>query len=65
LEPLRADAVQRDERLLILALHLYGVDARTAVRFQDCFAVGAVGLIASAIGLHVVRRQERNIEVAR
>ena len=65
LQPLRTHAVQRDERLLILALDGDGVNAGTAVRLEDRFTVGAVGLVPATVCRNVEWRHEVDVEAAR
>jgi hypothetical protein len=56
--------VQRDERLLIFALHRDGVNAGAAIGFEKRLAVGAVGLAPATVRPHVMRRQQNHVEAA-
>src|SRR5690606_11587833 len=38
------------------------MDARTAERFEKCFAVGTIGLVATDVGPHVLRRNQHALE---
>jgi hypothetical protein len=55
--------VQRQDRLLLLALDTDGLDVRRTSSLEQRVAVGPIGLVPPPVGLHIVRRQEANVEV--
>jgi len=55
---LLAHAVQLLQLLLLDALHRHDAKLRAARRFEQCRGVGRVGLVASHVGAHVLRRQQ-------
>jgi hypothetical protein len=54
--------VQRQDRLLVLALDPDGLDVCRTSGFEQGVAVGTIGLVPLPVGLDVVRRQEANVE---
>lgn len=57
-DPLRTNAVQSDQCLLVLALYRHRVNAGTAISLQDRFTISSVRLTTPPIGLHVVGRNQ-------
>src|SRR5690606_38928152 len=59
--PLLARSMQRENRLLLLALDRDRLDPRRPERLEDRFAIGPVRLVPLPIRLDVLRGQERHL----
>lgn len=53
-----ADAMQAPDALLLGGLHRHRADVGTAVGFEQASGIGAVGLVATDIGPHAMRREQ-------
>jgi hypothetical protein len=56
--------MHRLERLLLDGFHRHGTNLPAASRFEECVGVGAIRLVASNVGPHVLDRQELHPEAS-